>query len=191
MAPAEGAMAGWESAQGPCAAPSQAARSKRQGQPTQPWPVAREACGRRRGLCVSQHLWSSTKAVPPPVSPVSCRNAGQNSCCPPAWWDHETFPSGASKAGEGDPRILPVSSDSERQLWLSSHKVLLSLYLNSSRIFQSVICLDAVVSGELKSSLISLLLFVLRKPALVSSGNLQRLVLFVLFFNTENQSVSF
>lgn len=46
-----------------------------------------------------------------------------------------------------------------------------------------------MVSGELKSSLISLLLFVLRKPALVSSGNLQRRVLFVLFFNTENQSV--
>lgn len=46
-----------------------------------------------------------------------------------------------------------------------------------------------MVSGELKSSLIRLLLFVLRKPALVSSGNLQRHVLFVLFFNTENQSV--
>lgn len=46
-----------------------------------------------------------------------------------------------------------------------------------------------MVSGEPKSSLISLLLFVLRKPALVSSGNLQRHVLFVLFFNTGNGSV--
>lgn len=62
-------------------------------------------------------------------------------------------------------------------------------YLNSSHIFQFVICLDAMFSGELKSSLISLLLFVLRKPALVSSGSLQRHVLFMLFFNTENPSV--
>lgn len=46
-----------------------------------------------------------------------------------------------------------------------------------------------MVSGELKSSLISLLLFVLRELALVSSANLQRHVLFVLFFNTESQSV--
>lgn len=43
-----------------------------------------------------------------------------------------------------------------------------------------------MVLGELKSSLISLLLFALRKPALVSSGNLQRHALFMLFFSMEN-----
>lgn len=98
-------------------------------------------------------------------------------------------PSEASRAEEKDPHIFPVPSKSGEQLQLSFHKVIFSFHLNFSFIFQSVVCLDAMVSGELKSSLISLLLFVLRKPALVSSANLQRRVLFMLFFNTESQSV--
>lgn len=96
------------------------------------------------------------------------------------------FASGTSRAGKGDPHVLPVSSDFGEWLQLSSNTAVFSFYLNSTRIFQSAVCLDAIVLGELKSSLISLLLFALRKPALVSSGNLQRHALFMLFFSMEN-----
>lgn len=53
------------------------------------------------------------EAIPALLSPVSCGNTGQKSCCPPAWWERQTFSSGASRSGEGDPHILPTSSNSE------------------------------------------------------------------------------
>lgn len=103
----------------------QAARSKQQSDPMQHQPAWGRGAGRwgswseggNKG-CVSLSTrgpvpsTARLEAIPPLLSPVSWRNTGQKSCCLPVWWECEMYSSGASRAGEGDPHILPMSSNS-------------------------------------------------------------------------------